>query len=107
MNHPPDWQEELYQLLIGHLSDGSFDEGVREIAVIGAYSPETHERYLGAVQSGYDAGLSGDQAVVDVVNRGNARYVADVPSAVAFLKELRDAYLSHYHRELERKGART
>jgi len=31
MNHPPDWHEELYQLLIGHL-EGSFDEGVRELA---------------------------------------------------------------------------
>jgi hypothetical protein len=40
--------------------------------------------------------------VVDVINRGNARYVADLPSAVAFLKELRDSYLSAYDREVKR-----
>jgi hypothetical protein len=88
-----DWREELYQLLVGHLSDGEFDEGVREMAAIGAHHPETHEKYLVAIQAGYDAALSGDPSVLDVLDRGNSRYVPDLPSAVAFLEELRDAYL--------------
>ena len=52
-----------------------------------------------------NAALSGDEAVVEVINRGNARYVADVPAAIAFLRELRDAYVSRYNKELERKSA--
>jgi hypothetical protein len=102
MNPTLDWQEELYQLLIGHLSEAPFDDGVQEMADIGAHHRETHETYLAAIQGAYDAGVRGDAAVVDVINRGNARYVADLPSAVAFLKELRDSYLSAYDREVKR-----
>jgi hypothetical protein len=105
MNANLDWQEELYQLLIGHLSEVPFEEGVREMADIGAHHRETHDDYLAAIQSAYDAALSGDQAVIDVINRGNTRYVADVSSAIAFLKELRDAYLSAYEEELKRKDS--
>src|SRR5678815_1108295 len=99
-----DWREELYQLLIGHFCDGPFDEGIREIAAIAAYHSETHERYLAAIQGGYDAALAGDESVVEVVNEGNARYVADLPETIAFLKELRAAYLSQVQQEIERKG---
>jgi len=101
-----DWKEELYQLLIGHLSDAPFDDGVREIGDIAAYYPEEHERYLGAIQGARDAALTGDEQVIEVINRGNARYVADLPSAIAFLNELRSAYLTHYQQELERARSR-
>jgi hypothetical protein len=107
MNPNLDWQEDLYQLLIGHLNEVPFDEGVREMADIAAHHRETHDEYLGAIQGAHDAGLSGDQAVVDVINRGNAQYVADVSSALAFLKELRNSYLSAYERELKRKDSGT
>jgi hypothetical protein len=100
---PGDWKEELYQLLIGHFSDGPFDEGIGEIAAIAAYHPETHEQYLAAIQGAYDAALAGDESVVEAVNEGNARYVADLAAATAFLKELRAAYLSRYQQEVARK----
>jgi|SRR4051794_17973680 hypothetical protein len=103
MNPNLDWREELYQLLTGHLSEVPFDEGIREMADIGAHDRETHDNSLAAIQSAYDAGLSGDHTVVDVINRGNTRYVADVSSATAFLKALRDTYLSAYERELKRR----
>jgi len=99
-----DWKEELYQLLIGYFSDSPFDEGIREIAAIAAYHSETHDQVLAAIQGADDAALAGDASVVEVVNEGNARYVAELPATVAFLKELRAAYLAQYQQEMERKG---
>lgn len=61
------------------------------------------EECLAAIRGARDTALAGE-SVVEAVNEGNARYVADLAAATAFLKELRAAYLSRYQQEVARKG---